>query len=142
MELHYSQTLIQKVIRNFEFYYRMELHYSQTMFTVRCNFPSVLLSYGITLLSNPHLLISFVLAVLLSYGITLLSNIYSIYLFVWHVLLSYGITLLSNSDCKIMISGYVLLSYGITLLSNWNQTFSIFPCSFTIVWNYTTLKLW
>ena len=97
----------------------MELHYSQTVFRFY----------------------AFSFFVLLSYGITLLSNLIRVDQITWQVLLSYGITLLSNG-----ISILLMEVRSFTIV--WNYTTLKHPIchffhrhSFTIVWNYTTLKL-
>ena len=118
MNLHYSQTMLVLLISGLMFYYLMNLHYSQTIVVVHTQCQSFTTLWIYTTLKPTSSLGGVAFTVLLPYEFTLLSN-GELEKPHWHfVLLPYEFTLLSNSKRKMNSKMKVLLPYEFTLLSN------------------------
>ena len=118
MDLHYSQTLKNKIRTSDMFHYLMDLHYSQTQL-FRFNKVFSFTTLWIYTILKRNLRYSQGITVSLPYGFTLFSNHKSYLILLLTVSLPYGFTLFSNATPLALSLGRVSLPYGFTLFSNY-----------------------
>ena len=140
MNLHYSQTMLVLLISGLMFYYLMNLHYSQTIVVVHTQCQSFTTLWIYTTLKPTSSLGGVAFTVLLPYEFTLLSNSKRKMNSKMKVLLPYEFTLLSNYFRYRLLWGSVLLPYEFTLLSNQTEhclkvLMVLLPYEFTLLSN-------